>query len=168
MAALSLAGALVLSACAGSRCWKEPVLPFIESKPDASDLLTECRRAATLSKEEQEVLLKKLRSDYEKKKDPETRFQLVCLALQPDRAHQDRVWARDLLKTYLAQKDTEEDLAALAWWLEILVNRNLVIQQKLDEERKRADTLAGKLKALENIEKIIRKREEGGLTPPTE
>jgi hypothetical protein len=168
---LVLAGGLALSGCAGVRgweCWEESVLPFAERKPDASEILTQCRQAASLPREEQEVLLKNLRGDYEQEKDPETRLKLVCLALQPDRSHQDRVWARDLLKTYLAQENSQEDLAALAWLLENLVSRNLVLQQKLDEERKRADTLAGKLKALEDIEKIIRKREEGGLAPPME
>jgi hypothetical protein len=166
-AVLGLGGLLILSGCIHARCWNESVLPFSQKGPDVAQVLTDCRSVASLSQKEQEALLQTLRGDFEEEEKTETRFDLVCLAMQPGRSRQDRIWARDLLREYQAQEGAR-DLAALASLFESLITRNLTLEQKLDEERKRAETLAGKLKALEDIEKIIRKREEGGLTPPTE
>ncbi len=165
LALLLLGSCLIISGCYNWRPFSETELPP-ENGPDAGSILIECRRMVVLPREEQAQLYQRLRTCFEQQEDAESRFGLVCLALQPGRTNQDRVRARQLLRDYLHQEDPREDLEALATVLESLINQRLNVEQRLATERKRADELAAKLKALEDIERIIRQREEGGLSAP--
>jgi hypothetical protein len=143
--------------------WGNAVWPANGSGFDAAQVLIDCREKSELSGAEQDRLFHRLRKGFEEQKDDKARFELVCLAVQPKRTVQDLVYARGLLRDYLGRKPSREDLAALAATLESMIDQRLVVEQRLVEERARAETLAGKLKALEDIEKIIQKREEGAL-----
>jgi len=174
IAVLALGG-LLLSGCTSMQYWRKPVRPATEQGPGAEQILTDCRTVTSPSKEVQDHLYQRLRGDLQVQDRVEYRFALVCLALQPHRPRQDRVWARDLLREYQVRDDRQPNLAILAGLLEDLITRQLTVEQQLIESRKREETLDGKLKtldgklkALEDIEKIIREREEGGSTAPME
>jgi hypothetical protein len=148
--------------------WRKPVRPASDQGPGAEQILTDCRIVTAQSEEVQDHLYQRLRGDLQVQDRVEYRFALVCLALQPHRTRQDRVWARDLLREYQVRDNRRPNLAVLAGLLEDLITRQLMVEQQLIESRKRAETLDGKLKALEDIEKIIREREEGGSPAPME
>lgn len=167
IAVLALGG-LLLSGCTSMQYWRKPVRPASEQGPGAEQILTDCRTVTSPSKEVQDHLYQRLRDDLQVQDRVEYRFALVCLALQPHRTRQDRVWARDLLREYQIRDNRRPNLAVLAGLLEDLITRQLTVEQQLIESRKRAETLDGKLKALEDIEKIIREREEGGSPAPME
>lgn len=158
---LALGCCLVLSGCADMRRLSGTVWPPNGQGPNATQVLACHRETAAMPPAEQDVLFAQLRKEFEEKKSDRTRFELVCLAVQPKRSTQDLAYARELLRDYLAKRRPREDLAALAELLENMIGQRLQAEQRLVEERKRAETLAGKLKALEDIEKIIQKREEG-------
>lgn len=158
---VALGCCLALSGCSGMQSLGGTVWPPNGQGTGAVQVLACCRETAAMPAAEQDILFGQLRKEFEKKKIDRTRFELVCLAVQPKRSSEDLVYARGLLRDYLAKKRPREDLAALAELLENMIGQRLQAEQRLAEERKRAETLAGKLKALEDIEKIIQKREEG-------
>jgi hypothetical protein len=162
---LALGCCLFLSGCFDMRSLSGKVWPTNGQDSGVSQFLACCWETAAMPPAEQDVLFTQLRKEFEKEKNDRTRFELVCLAVQPKRSTQDLAWARELLRDYLAKKRPREDLAALGELLENMIGQRLQVEQRLAEERKRAETLAGKLKALEDIEKIIQKREEGASPP---
>lgn len=162
---LALGCCLAFSGCFGMQSLSGTVWPPNGQGPAVAQVLACCRETAAMPPAEQGVLFSQLRKEFEKKKNDQTRFELVCLAVQPKRSKQDLAYARELLRDYLAKDCPREDLAALAELLENMIGQRLQAEQRLAEERKRAETLAGKLKALEDIEKIIQKREEGASPP---
>jgi hypothetical protein len=162
---LALGCCLVLSGCFGMRNLSGTVWPPNGQSPAVAQVLACCRETAAMPPAEQDVLFGQLRKEFEKKEIDRTRFELVCLAVQPKRSNQDLAYARELLRAFLAKKCPREDLAALAELLDNMIGQRLQAEQRLAEERRRAETLAGKLKALEDIEKIIQKREEGASPP---
>ncbi len=156
---------LVLSGCFDMRSLRGTVWPLNGQDPGVAQFLACCRETAAMLPAEQDVLFGQLRKEFEKEKNDRTRFELVCLAVHPKRSSQDLAYARELLRDYLAKKRPRENLATLAELLENMIGQRLQAEQRLAEERKRSETLAGKLKALEDIEKIIQKREEGASPP---
>lgn len=108
----------------------------------------------------------RLRDAYRRKPDDETLFQLVALAAQPGRPQNDRQLALDLLKEFRRRDTGERSLRTLAALLEDQLKEQRRLAGARDEALRRAQTLEAtsrelqdKLRALEDIEKILRQRE---------
>ncbi|ABA87757.1 hypothetical protein Pcar_0497 [Syntrophotalea carbinolica DSM 2380] len=118
-------------------------------------------RSATVSKE-----ILRLRQVYRRQPDDETLFQLVALAMQPGRPVSDRQLALQLLNDFRQRKKGGHSLMVLVSILDDQLEEQLQLAGERDRLRQQAQELEAtsrelqdKLRALENIEKILRQRE---------
>ncbi len=133
----------------------------------ADTVLNYYGRARTLPAAAVSTEIARLRKDYRRQPGEETLFQLVALVLQPGRPLADRQLASDLLKEFRQRDKGAPTLMALVTLLEYQVNEQLRIASERDKARQQAQELEAttrnlqdKLRALENIEKILRQREK--------
>lgn len=132
----------------------------------AETVLDYYRKAGTLSLAAGSKELIRLRNAYRSRPDNETLFQLVALALQPGRSLADRELASDLLKEFHQRDNGDRTLLTLVSLLEDQLGDQLRFAGERDKARQQARELEAtsrglqdKLRALENIEKILRQRE---------
>lgn len=118
-------------------------------------------RTATVSKE-----IVRLRQVYRRQPDDETLFQLVALAMQSGRPITDRQLALQLLNDFHQRKKGSHSLMILVSILEDQLDEQLQLAGERDRARQKGQELEAtsrelqdKLRALENIEKILRQRE---------
>ena len=133
----------------------------------AETVLDYYRKAGTLSVSAGSKELIRLRKAYRSKPDNETLFQLVALGLQPGRSLADRQLASDLLKEFRQRDKGGHSLMTLVSLLEDQLGDQLRLAGERDKARQQAQELEttsrelqDKLRALENIEKILRQREK--------
>lgn len=138
-----------------------------DSAPQVSDVLERYRLASELSPAEIDREIRRLRAARRRERSDTTLFHLVTLALQPGRPAADRRLALDLLTEYRRHARERDDLVDLAGLLADQARALLRLNDELEDARERAADLEEKLRALENIEKILRQREEG-LAPGAE
>jgi len=133
---------------------------------NASQVVSDSRQIAILPEAEQRRQVRRLQTAYDKSGGDRERFLLACLAVHPKSRYQNHSKALQLLQGYRRSAEPREDLLALAELLEALLLQQQQAEQNLAAERERSESLASKLKALEDIEKIIQKREERALPSP--
>lgn len=133
---------------------------------NASQVVTDSRRIAILPEAEQRRQVRRLQAAYDKSGGDRERFLLACLAVHPKSRYQNHDRALQLLQGYRRGTESREDLVALAEMLETMLLQQQQAEQDLAAERERSDSLASKLKALEDIEKIIQEREKKALPSP--
>lgn len=133
----------------------------------AETVLEYYRKAGTLSIAAGSKELVRLRKAYRSNPDEETLFQLVALGLQPGRSLADRQLAFELLKEFHQRNKGGRNLMTLVSLLEDQLGDQLRLAGERDKARQQAQELEttsrelqDKLKALENIEKILRQREK--------
>lgn len=124
------------------------------------------RKAGTLSPPTITREIERLRVAYRKDPDDDTLFQLVVLAMQRGRSVSERQLALDLLKDFRRRGNGDRDLMVLVSLLEDGLGERAQLAGELDGARKQVRELEAttrelqdKLRALENIEKILRQRE---------
>lgn len=132
----------------------------------AETVLGYYRKAGTLNPATVRKEIDRLREAYRERSDDETLFQLVVLTLQPGRPPSDRQLAFDLLKDFRQRGRAENSLLTLTVLLENQLGEQLRLAGERDKARQRAEELEktsrelqNKLRALEDIEKILRQRE---------
>jgi DNA repair exonuclease SbcCD ATPase subunit len=148
---------------AGQSFWRQATV----GGPRVVEVLEHYRQASRLTPEQIDEEIGRLRAAWHREQSAETLFQLVALAMQPDRPVVDRRLALNLLTEYQQRAGERDDLLALAGLLADQTRALLRRTDELAEARGRAAGLKEKLRALENIEKILRRREEG-LSPGAE
>ncbi len=133
----------------------------------AETVLDYYRKAGTLSIAAGSKELIRLRKAYRNKPDDETLFHLVALGLQPGRSLADRQLASDLLKEFRQRGKGDRTLMILVSLLEDQLGDQLRLAGERDRARQQVQELEttsrelqDKLRALENIEKILRQREK--------
>jgi len=136
------------------------------SESSASLVVSDCRRIASLPAAEQKGQVESLQAAFERSGGDRERLVLACLAVHPKSQYQNHTRALKLLQGYRRSEQPREDLLALTDLLEELLLQKQRTEQQLVEERRRSESLASKLKALEDIEKIIQEREEKALPSP--
>jgi hypothetical protein len=156
---------LLLSGCAGLTNWVDSTWSA-KVGCNASQVLNDSRRIAILPVAEQRRQVRRLQAAYDKSGKDRERFLLACLAVHPKSRYQNHERALQLLQGYRLSAEPREDLLALAELLETLLLQQQQIEQNLAAELERSDSLANKLKALEDIEKIIQEREKKALPSP--
>ncbi|MGE4543157.1 MAG: hypothetical protein AB7D06_03505 [Pedobacter sp.] len=159
-----LLGLLVAGCSNFPRVWW-PQLP--SEGVQAETVLDYYRKASTLSIAAGSKELIRLRKAYRKSPDDETLFQLVALGLQPGRSLADRQLASDLLKEFRQRDEGGRTLMTLVSLLQDQLGDQLRLAGERDKARQQAQELEttsrelqDKLRALENIEKILRQREK--------
>lgn len=157
---------LLLSGCAGVGDWMTSAWSPSGRSCSASAVVSECRRIAVLPAAEQRRQFRKLQAAFDRSGGDRDRLVLACLAVHPKSRYQNHARALKLLQGYRQTKDPREDLLALTDLLEELLLQKQQTEQRLAEESERSESLANKLKALEDIEKIIQEREERALPSP--
>lgn len=163
---LSLFGlGLLLSGCAELGHWMDSTWSA-SIGCNASQVVSDSRQIAILPAAEQRRQVQRLRAAYDKSGGDRERFLLACLAVHPKSRYQDHGKALQLLQGYRRSAEPREDLLALAELLEALLLQQQQAEQNLAAERERSESLASKLKALEDIEKIIQEREKKALPSP--
>ena len=156
---------LLLSGCAGLTNWMDSTWSA-NIGCNASQVLSDSRQIAILPAAEQRRQVRRLQTAYDKSGGDRERFLLACLAVHPKSRYQNRDRALQLLQGYLRSDEPREDLLALAELLETLLLQQQQVEQDLTVERERSESLVRKLKALEDIEKIIQEREKKALPSP--
>lgn len=156
---------LLGSGCAHLGPW--PVATgTVDDDCTASQVISDSRRIVRLPPAEQRLQVQRLRSSYDKLGGDRERFVLACLALFPESLYRDHNRALQLLQGYRRSAEPRQDLLALAELLEALVLHQQQLERALSAEKERGESLAGKLKALETIERIIQERERKALPTP--
>lgn len=156
---------LLLSGCAGLGQWVGSTWSA-NIGCNASQVISDSRHIAILPEDEQRRQVRKLQAAYDTSGGDRERFLLACLAIHPKSRYQNHDRALQLLQGYRRLAGPREDLLALAELLETLILQKRQVEQELSVERERSDSLASKLKALEDIEKIIQEREKKALPSP--
>lgn len=132
----------------------------------ASQVISDSRRIVRLPRAEQRLQVRRLQSSYDRLSGDRERFVLACLALFPESLYRDHNKALKLVQGYDRSAEPRQDLLALAELLEALILHQQQLERALSAERERSESLAGKLKALETIERIIQERERKALPAP--
>jgi hypothetical protein len=156
---------LLLSGCAGLGTWVDSTWSA-NIGCNASQVVTDSRQIAILPEAEQRRQVRMVQAAYDKSAGDRERFLLACLAVHSKSRYQNHSKALRLLQGYRNSAEPREDLLALAELLEALLLQQQQAEQNLTVERERSESLASKLKALENIEKIIQEREKKALPSP--
>ncbi len=156
---------LLLSGCAGLGQWVDSTWSA-NIGCNASQVVSDSRHIAILPEAEQRRQVRRLQAAYDKSGGDRERFLLACLAVYPKSRYQNHDRALQLLQGYRRSAEPRDDLLALAELLETLLLQKQQAEQDLAAERERSDSLASKLKALEDIEKIIQEREKKALPSP--
>jgi hypothetical protein len=156
---------LLLSGCAGLGQWLDSTWSA-NIGCNASQVISDSRHIATLPEAEHRRQVRRLQAAYDKSGGDRERFLLACVAVHPESRYQNHDRALQLLQGYRRKAETRGDLLALAELLETLLLQKQQVEQDLTAERERSDSLADKLKALEDIEKIIQEREKKALPSP--
>lgn len=156
---------LLLSGCAGLEQWVESTWSA-NIGCNASQVVSDSRQIAILPEAEQRRQVRRLQAAYDKSGGDRERFLLACLAVHSKSRYQNHDRALQLLQGYRRKAEPRGDLLALAELLETLLLQKQQAEQDLTAERERSDSLASKLKALEDIEKIIQEREKKALPSP--
>ncbi|MEZ4483532.1 MAG: hypothetical protein R2864_02705 [Syntrophotaleaceae bacterium] len=163
---LGLGFGLLLSGCADSQRWMGSVWSPNGNGCSASQVMSDCRQIVILPAAEQRRQVGKLQAAFDNGGSDRERFVLACVAVHPKSRYQNHGRALRLLEGYPDNKQPREDLLALKELLQELLLQKQRTEQRLVEEQQRSESLASKLKALEDIEKIIQKREERALPSP--
>ncbi|OEU61160.1 MAG: hypothetical protein BA870_04320 [Desulfuromonadales bacterium C00003094] len=156
---------LLLSGCAGLTNWMDSTWST-NIGCNASQVVTDSRQIAILPEAEQRRQVRRLQAAYDKSGRDRDRFLLVCLAVHSKSRYQNHERALQLLQGYRRSAEPREDLLALAELLETLLLQQQQVEHDLAAELERSDSLANKLKALEDIEKIIQEREKKARPSP--
>ncbi|MCD4688792.1 MAG: hypothetical protein K8R55_05600 [Desulfuromonadaceae bacterium] len=156
---------LLLSGCAGLTNWMDSAWSA-NIGCNASQVVTDSRQIAILPEAEQRRQVRRLQAAYDKSGGDRDRFLLVCLAVHSKSRYQNHERALQLLQGYRRSAEPREDLLALAELLETLLLQQQQVKHDLAAELERSNSLANKLKALEDIEKIIQERERKARPSP--
>ncbi len=156
---------LLVSGCAGLTNWMD-LSSSANTGCNVSQVVTDSCKIAILPEAEQRWQVKQLQAAYDKFGGDRERFLLVCLAVNSNSRYQNHERALQLLQDYRAGAEPCEEYLALAELLEPLLLQQKRAEHDLAAELKRSASLANKLKALENIEKIIQEREQKAWPSP--
>lgn len=133
---------------------------------DAAWVLRESRRIGRLAEAERRVEYRRLQQNAALPGGEEAGLVLACVVLLPQSSFDDPDLALRRVQEARRRTDLSEDLLALAELLEALILQQQQLKRELGTERERSGSLADKLRALEDIEKIIQEREQKALPLP--
>ncbi len=158
---------------------------FLVLRPRVDDILIYLQSVRAMPAAQQTKEFIKAQIDFTVSDRAEDRLRLVCLSLLPGRTLADRANAARLLDEYLADPKREQGgLEALATLLKMQLKEQRLVQEQLNAEKDRAnsltkqlneqktkldelksqvDELKSQLDELKKIEKIISDREKEGL-----
>ncbi len=133
---------------------------------DAAWVLRESRRIGRLPEAERRVEYRRLQEDAALPGGEGAGLVLACVALRPESSFNDSNLALRRVQEARQRAEFPEDLLALAELLEAMILHQQRLKRELGAERERSGSLADKLRALEDIEKIIQERERKALPLP--